>query len=211
MFPPGSGARSASRRRFLTHGVTPAEPRVTQSRLCRIGTIPTAAAERGLRAAGHEVDAIDLHEDGFNPVMSAQDLSAWRTKRAIDPQVQDYRQRVLAADHIIFAFPIWWEAMPALTKGFFDRVHTKGIVYDEPKPGRPFVNKLPRLGGVTLITVMSTPAPIYRWWFGNPLTKIAFRGTFRKIGVRNLIWINHSGVADRSDRQRLDLLRTRFR
>lgn len=168
----------------------------------------TAAAERGLRTAGHEVDAIDLHEDGFDPVMSAQDLSAWRTKRAIDPHVLDYQQRVLAADHIIFAFPIWWEAMPALTKGFFDRVLTKGIVYDEPKPGRPFVNKLPRLAGVTLITVMSTPAPIYRWWFGNPLTKIAFRGTFRKIGVRNLTWINHGGVADRSDRQRLGMLRT---
>ena len=65
-------------------------------------------------------------------------------------------------------------------------VLTKGIVYDEPRPGRPFVNKLPRLTGVTLITVMSTPEPIYRWWFGNPLTKITFRGTFRKIGVRNL-------------------------
>lgn len=54
---------------------------------------------------------------------------------------------------------------------------------------------------------MSTPKPIYRWWFGNPLTKIAFRGTFRKIGVRNLTGINYSGVADRSDRQRRDTLR----
>ena len=98
--------------------------------------------------------------------------------------------------------------MPALTKGFIDRVLTKAIVYDEPKPGRPFVNKLSRLAGVTLITVMSAPSPIYRRWFGNPLTKIAFRGTFRKIGVRNLTWINHISVADRSDRQRLDVLRS---
>lgn len=166
-----------------------------------------AAAERGLRSAGHEIDSIDLHEDGFDPVMSARDLSAWRTKHVIDAQVLDYQQRLLEADHVIFAFPIWWEAMPALTKGFLDRVLTKGIVYDEPKPGRPFVNNLPRLAGVTLITVMSTPEPLYRWWFGNPLTKIAFRGTFRKIGVRNLRWINHSGVADRTERKRLDMLR----
>lgn len=167
----------------------------------------TAAAERGLRTAGHDVDVIDLHADGFDPVMSAEDLSAWRTKRAIDPRVLDYQERLRAANHLVFAFPIWWEAMPALTKGFFDRVLTKGIVYDEPAPGRPFVSKLPRLGGVTLITVMSTPGPIYRWWFGNPLTKIVFRGTFRKIGVHRLRWLNYTGVAERSDRQRLGMLR----
>lgn len=168
----------------------------------------TAAAERGLRSAGHEIDIIDLHEDGFNPVMSKQDLSAWRRRHAIDQQVLNYQQRIVSADHIVFAFPVWWETMPALTKGFFDRVLTKGVVYDEPKPGRPFVSKLPQLSGVTLLTVMSTPKLIYRWWFGNPLTKIMFRGTFRKIGIRNLTWISYSGVADRSDQQRIDILHT---
>ncbi|WP_334151099.1 NAD(P)H-dependent oxidoreductase [Microbacterium sp.] len=161
-----------------------------------------ASVELGLARAGHEVDLIDLHADGFDPVMSAADLAAWRMKSVLDPQVLDYQRRLFAADHVVFLFPVWWEAMPAMTKGFFDRVLTKGIVYEEPRPMRPFVNKLTRLRGVTVVSVMSTPPLIYRWWFGNPLTKIAFRGTFRKIGVGNLRWVNISGVADQPMQRR---------
>jgi hypothetical protein len=64
----------------------------------------------------------------------------------------------------------------------------KGIVYYEPTPRQLVV--------------------IYRWWFGNSLTKNAFRGTFRTIGLRDLTWINPSGVTGRADRKRLDMLGT---
>ena len=40
----------------------------------------------------------------------------------------DYQERLLKADEIVFIFPIWWEAMPAMTKGFFDKVIAKGII-----------------------------------------------------------------------------------
>ncbi len=161
-----------------------------------------AAAERGLSSAGHEIDLIDLHADGFNPVMSAEDLAAWRQKKVIDPQVAGYQERLLAADHLVFAFPIWWESMPALTKGFLDRVLTKGVVYSEPKKGRPFVNHLDNLQGVTALTVMSTPTWIYRTVLGGPLTKMMFRGTFHKMGIHNLSWINESDPAGRTLEQR---------
>ncbi|WP_084102186.1 NAD(P)H-dependent oxidoreductase [Demequina sp. NBRC 110051] len=161
-----------------------------------------AAAERELGQSGHRVDPIDLHADGFNPVMSAEDLTAWRTQRVVDPQVADYQRRVLAADSIVFAFPISWESMPALTKGFLDRVLTKGIVYSEVKKGRPFVNHFEQLQGVTALTVMSTPQWIYRTVFGSPLTKMMFRGAFRKMGVKNLKWINESDPAGRTLEQR---------
>lgn len=167
-----------------------------------------AAIERGLARSCHDVDVIDLHADGFNPVMSAADLSAWRMKSVLDPQVHDYQRRLFAAEHVVFVFPIWWEAMPAMTKGFFDRVLTKGIVYDEPRFRRPFVNRLTGLRGVSVVSVMSTPALIYRWWFGSPLTKIVFRGTFRKIGVGNLRWINVSGPGEQTLTRRERTLRT---
>ena len=147
------------------------------------------AAHTGLTRAGHSVDLVDLHADGFDPVMSAADLAAWRTGApSPDP---------LAADYLVFAFPIWWEAMPAATKGFFDKVVAKGVAYRQGTGLRPFTN-LTKLRGVTLITVMSTPGPLYRIVFGGPITKIVFRGTFRKIGVKNLTWLNHAGVERKS-------------
>lgn len=163
-----------------------------------------ASVMRGLTTKGHAIDLIDLHADGFNPVMSCEELAAWRQKKTIDPLVANYQQRLMAADHIVFIFPIWWETMPALTKGFLDKVFAKGIVYEEIKPGRPFKCLLMNLKGVSLLTVMNTPDFFYRWIFGNPITKILFRGTFRKMGIRkNLRWYNYAGMSDRSLEERV--------
>ncbi|WP_435186235.1 NAD(P)H-dependent oxidoreductase [Streptomyces sp. bgisy126] len=167
-----------------------------------------AAAVRGATAAGHEVDVIDLASDGFSPVMTREDLVAWRQGAVVDPLVDDYQRRLLAADHLVFAFPVWWEAMPAATKGFLDRVLTKGVVFAE-RPGargNPFHNLMPRLGGVTVLSVMTTPDKAYRWWYRDPLTKILFKGTFGKIGVGNLRWVNFDRVAGRTPEQRRRLL-----
>ncbi|MBR7837956.1 NAD(P)H-dependent oxidoreductase [Actinospica durhamensis] len=166
-----------------------------------------AAAMRGAGAAGHEVDLIDLAADRFQPAMTREDLAAWRQADVVDPQVRDYQSRLLAAEHLVFAFPVWWEAMPAATKGFLDRVLTKGVVFDEVSgaKGNPFRNLMPHLGGVTVLSIMTTPDKAYRWWFRDPLTKILFKGTFAKIGIRNLTWVNYDSVTRReaADRDRM--------
>ncbi len=167
-----------------------------------------AAAIRGARSAGHEVDLIDLAADGFQPAMSRDDLAAWRQGRAIDPLVLDYQRRLLAAGHLAFVFPVWWEAMPAATKGFLDRVLTKGVMYEElpDVKGNPFRNLMTNLSGVSVLSVMTTPDKAYRWWYRNPLTKILFKGTFAKIGVRNLRWTNYPSVTARTPEQRARML-----
>ncbi len=166
------------------------------------------AAIRGARSAGHEVDLIDLAADGFQPAMTGADLAAWRQGHAIDPQVMDYQRRLLAAGHLAFVFPVWWEAMPAATKGFLDRVLTKGVVYEElpEAKGNPFRSRMTNLGGVSVLSVMTTPDKAYRWWYRDPLTKILFKGTFAKIGVRNLRWTNYASVTSKSTEQREEML-----
>lgn len=57
-----------------------------------------------------------------------------------------------------------------------------------------------KLKGVTALTVMSTPGRAYRWWFGDPVTKNLFKGTFGKIGVTHLRYFQelvfHPGVGE---------------
>jgi NAD(P)H dehydrogenase (quinone) len=168
----------------------------------------SAAAIRGLQKAGHEVDVIDLAADGFTPAMSRQDLLDWRLHEMSDPVIVDYQRRVALADHLVFAFPIWWEAMPAATKGFLDRVITKEFAFreDPQAKGNPFTNLLTRLRGVTLLTIMTTPDKAYRWWYRDPITKIMFKGTFAKIGVKNLAWRNYASITDRTPEQRQAML-----
>jgi putative NADPH-quinone reductase len=167
-----------------------------------------AAAIRGARSGGHEVDLIDLAADGFSPAMTRDDLVAWRQGRVVDPLVADYQRRLLTAGHLAFVFPVWWEAMPAATKGFLDRVLTKGVMYEElpGARGNPFRNRMTGLGGVSVLSVMTTPDKAYRWWYRDPLTKILFKGTFAKIGVKNLRWTNYASVTAKTPEQRAGML-----
>jgi hypothetical protein len=85
---------------------------------------------------------------------------------------------------------------------------TKELVFSQRSSLRPFSNHFERLRGVTVITVMTTPKLLYRWLFGSPVTKIMFRGTFRKIGVRKLTWLNYVSPASKTLQERRDQLTT---
>jgi putative NADPH-quinone reductase len=104
--------------------------------------------------------------------------------------VLEYQERIKQADHLVFVFPIWWEAMPALTKGFIDKVIIKNFAYVEPPNKWRWENKLPHIKQVTLITGMTTPKVMYRLFFSNAIYKIMLRGTFNKIGIKKVKWLN---------------------
>lgn len=160
------------------------------------------AAMTGLEGAGHEIDLIDLTHDGFDPAVSAADLRAWRTDTAVDPVVLDYQARLAASDHLVLIHPTWWMAMPARTKGFLDRVLTPGFAFAEPRVGAPLERRLIRLRGVTVLSSLTTPVPLYRAWFAAPGARIIARGTFRLIGIRRVRWRGYAGMAQRTLEQR---------
>ena len=151
----------------------------------------------GANRANHEIDLINLDEDGFDPVMRAKDLKAFVIARN-----QQELSLQLKADHLIFIFPIWWELMPALTKGFVDKVIFPGIAYDTNKNGTRLKSRLTNLKGVTMITTMNTPSIAYKLLFGNAIKRAMLLGTFWKIGVSKRKWINLHSVKFCSDKKR---------
>ena len=153
-----------------------------------------------IEACGGEIDLIDLRADNFNPVMSKEDLAAWRTQPFVDEQTNNYFNRLIAADKIIFIFPVWWECMPASTKGFVDKVFAKGCL----QSGN--VAKLKQKNpAIYVITVSGTPTIIYRLWYGNPIGKIFKRGIFNKIGLKKFHQINFN-AEERKLKGRIKLL-----
>lgn len=155
----------------------------------------------GLKKGNHEVDLIHLDKEGFNPVMSVNDLRGFKEKKAVDPQVLEYKQRLEIAEHLIFIFPIWWELMPAMTKGFIDKVIFPGIAYDYKSNGM-MKKKLVNLKGITLITTMNTSSFFYKLIFGNAIKKAILLGTFWKTGYKNRKWIRLSMVKSVSKKTR---------
>ncbi|MBC1923041.1 NAD(P)H-dependent oxidoreductase [Listeria grayi] len=163
-------------------------------------------AKESYEQSGYFVDVIDLHKDGFDPVMHKEDLISWRKKEDYYPLVKEYQDRIMVAKEIMFIFPVWWEAMPAMMKGFFDKVIAKGIIYEESKENKLFRSNLVNLKKVKMVTVMATPHWIYRYIFGSPITKIVFRGTFRKMGFNKVKWYNYSGVHKKNSDDRRKIL-----
>jgi putative NADPH-quinone reductase len=169
-----------------------------------------------LRTAGHETDILHLDNEGFNPVMTAADLQGFVKGAPVDPKVIEYRRRLEQADHLIIIFPIWWELMPAMMKGFIDKVIFPGVAYDYDRSGRfpKMKPRLPRLKGITLITTMNSASLVYRLVFGNAIKKALFAGTFWKMGYGNRKWINYGMVKFVSEEKRkkwLSQLDQRFR
>lgn len=161
---------------------------------------------KGLQNANHEVDLMHLDNDGFNPAMSAEDLKAFVDHQPIDPQVMDYNERLKKADHLIFIFPIWWDIMPATTKGFVDRVLSPGVMYDHHPRGFGLVPLLKNLKSVTIITTMNKPRILYSLLIGNLIRKVMLRSVFKTMGYKNLNWINFTSVKSVSQKKRVKWL-----
>lgn len=101
----------------------------------------------------------------------------------MNDMVADHQRRLMAADRIMFIFPVWWELMPAMTKGLLDKVYANGILYEQDD-GLVMPTKLKRDVDVVLVTVMGTPGALYSTVLGKPVVNALRRGTFMKAGGR---------------------------
>jgi NAD(P)H dehydrogenase (quinone) len=81
-----------------------------------------------LQESGEEIAIRDLNEINFNPVLSLEDMNGQRMGTVAD-DVQTEQDFITWADRIIFIYPIWWTGMPAIMKGYIDRVFSYGFAY----------------------------------------------------------------------------------
>lgn len=160
------------------------------------------AVTEGLQKANHEIDLIHLDKDNFNPVMTSADLKAFVEGKPVDQKVIEYQGRLEKVDHLVFIFPIWWELMPALTKGFVDKVISPGVAYEYSSESKTKMRKILNIKGITVITTMNTPKVLYRLVFGNAVRKALMVGTFWKLGYKNRKWISLNMVRMVSDKKR---------
>ncbi|SRR5690554_5739777 len=164
------------------------------------------AVTKGLKKSRHEVDLIHLDNDNFNPRMTAEDLKAFVEHQPVDSQVINYNERLKKADHLIFIFPIWWDIMPAATKGFIDRVLFPGMVYDHHPRGFGLIPLLKNLKSITIITTMNKPKIMYTLLIGNLIRKVMIKSVFRTMGYKNLHWISFTSVKRVSQKKRVKWL-----
>jgi len=81
-----------------------------------------------LTLAGHNVVVRDLNAIGFNPVLSLDDMAGQRAG-IVTPDVATEQQHIQWADCLVFIYPIWWTGLPAIVKGYIERVFSYGFAY----------------------------------------------------------------------------------
>jgi putative NADPH-quinone reductase len=116
----------------------------------------TATVET-LKAGGHEVDGMNLYDEGFDAVMSREErLNYHDVPGNLTNLTKPYVDRVRAADAIVFVHPVWNYGYPAILKGFFDRIFLPGVSFvlvggDGPDKGKliPGMKNIKKVAFVT--------------------------------------------------------------
>jgi putative NADPH-quinone reductase len=126
-----------------------------------------------LRAAGHEVDDCDLYAENFNPVLSREERLNYHDTAINRAPVAPYVERLKRAEALVLCFPVWCFGLPAILKGWFDRVLMPGVAFDisDPAHVKPALTNLKKIAAVT---TYGRP----RWmalYMGDPPRKIITR------------------------------------
>lgn len=110
-------------------------------------------------ALGHTVELADLVAEGFDPVFGPADHAAFTAAGPMPPAICREQQRIDRADHLILVYPVYWWSMPAVLKGWIDRVFVSGWAFEEGANGA-IVKKLGRLN-VHLVALAGASAATY--------------------------------------------------
>lgn len=131
---------------------------------------------------------IDLYADGFNPVYTREELALFSQGKALDPLVQQYQAVLKESSRLIFIFPIWWADMPAIVKGFLDKVLLKSYAYVENRVGM----LQGRLDIAEALVISSSTAPTFylKYVCGNVVGRAMLGHTLKGVGARQRRWVN---------------------
>lgn len=146
-----------------------------------------------LRSAGHEVEVRDLYAQGFNPVAGPADVgervntdyfslgheqqhASAHSLFAADIEAE--LERLMAADLLLMQFPLWWFSMPAILKGWIDRIFAFGSVYDL---GQTWEQG--KFAGRRAMISLTTSAPA-----------AAFAPDGRNGDMERILWPIHAGI-----------------
>ncbi len=136
----------------MNHLIVFAHPNTNSFGKAIVNTIEKASMKKGF-----ETKIKDLYAEGFNPVLSAADFKEFGSGR-VPADIKAEQDLVTWAEIISFVYPVWWTGLPAILKGYIDRVYAHGFAYEFTANGaRGFLNGK----RVRLFSTTGTPDEVY--------------------------------------------------
>lgn len=144
---------------------------------------------KGLKEIKRDYAVIDLHADGFDPRYTTEELRLFHEGGTTDPLVTKYQKMLKDCDRVIVIYPIWWGDMPALLKGFFDKVMKVGHTYVYNEMGQ-LVGTLTNIKKVTAITTMMASNEYFVEHLGNSVQELFLGTIWNQLGVKDNTWLS---------------------
>lgn len=133
----------------MKHLIITAHPRIKS-----FNHAVVAASVQALEEMGHKVVQRDLYAMGFDPNLSARDMTGM-ARGMLPRDIRAELKAIQAADVVTFVSPLWWRGFPAIMKGYVDRVFTAGTGYLSNKE-----NTKPSLSGRKAVLITTSEASI---------------------------------------------------
>lgn len=162
--------------------------------------------EKGAREKGGDVARLNISDLSFNPNLK----NGYRLIQNLEPDLQEAQRLIKWANHIVFVFPVWWGSVPALLKGFLDRLLLPGFAFKYRENSHAW-DKL--LTGRSARLIVTSDAPV--WWmyltYFHPAVNMMKKAVLEFCGISPVTVMSFGSVKDASEKKREGMLYKAFR
>jgi putative NADPH-quinone reductase len=133
------------------------------------------AAVGALTARGWDVRLVDLYAEGFDPVLGVDERRHYHDRAPTDPALAPHIENLKWAEAILFVYPTWWYGLPAMLKGWLDRVWATDVAFKLPADGGRIISLVPHITRIGVVTTCGATWLI-SFLMGQPGRKTILRG-----------------------------------
>ncbi|PWB22011.1 NAD(P)H-dependent oxidoreductase [Flavobacterium sp. HTF] len=148
---------------------------------------------KGAIASGTQVETITIAELKFNPNLQF----GYQKRTELEPDLLESWEKIKRADHLVWVHPVWWGGLPAITKGFIDRLFLPGMTF-QYRENSVWWDKLLKGKTAHIITTLDQPGWYYRLFFGRPSVNQLKKSTLEFCGVKP-VKVTYIGIIKTAD------------
>ena len=147
-----------------------------------------SAYKKGAVNSGAEVKEIIIANLDFNPNLKF----GYQQRTELEPDLIEAWEKIKWAEHLVWVHPVWWGGLPAISKGFIDRLFLPGFAY-QYRENSVWWDKLLKGKTAHIITTIDQPGLYYWLFYGRPSVNQLKKSTLEFCGV-NPVKVTYFGI-----------------
>ncbi|NVO18630.1 MAG: NAD(P)H-dependent oxidoreductase [Bacteroidetes bacterium] len=157
------------------------------------------AYKKGASGSGAEIKEIIIRNLAFNPNLQF----GYQKRTELEPDLLEAWEKIKWAEHMVWIHPVWWGGLPAITKGFIDRLFLPGFTFQN-RENSAWWDKLLSGKSAHIITTLDFPSWYYKFAYGRPSVNQLKKSTLGFCGVKpvKVTYVGPIKASDPSTREK---------